>query len=46
MVHKYHQKKTKKSFKRKHAKSIKIFLKKKKKKKKDEKGLRQIQRSF
>ena len=38
MVHKYHQKKTKKSFKRKHAKSIKIFLKKKRKRKKTKKA--------
>ena len=38
MVHKYHQKKTKKSFKRKHAKSIKIFLKKKTKRKKTKKA--------
>ena len=32
MVNKYYQKKTKKSFKKKHAKDIKIFLNKKKKK--------------
>ena len=41
MVNKYYQK-TKKSFKKKHAKDIKIFLKKKKKKGTKKKDPRQI----
>ena len=43
MVNKYYQK-TKKTFKKKHMKDIKIFLKKKKKKRK--KSSRQIEKSF